>query len=115
MLRNGQITIGHAKALAGVEDSKVRIELAQKCKEDTLTVRSLEKLCSKLSANPSKKSESNSGKPPIADSYYKEVELALNQELGRKVIVTQSKNKGVVEIEFYNKEDLAEIAKILSK
>ncbi len=115
MLRNGDITIGHAKALAGVEDSQIRVDLAKKCKEDMLTVRNLEKLCAKISAEGSNKSQSEEKKQSAADSYFKEVELALNQELGRKVIVNSKKNKGTIEIEFYNKDDLSELAKLLAK
>lgn len=115
MLRNGDITIGHAKALAGVEDSQIRVDLAIKCKEDMLTVRNLEKICAKISAEGSNKSQSEEKKQSAADSYFKEVELALNQELGRKVIVNSKKNKGTIEIEFYNKDDLSELAKLLAK
>ena len=115
MLRNGDITIGHAKALAGVEDPQTRIELAKKCKEDMLTVRNLEKLCAKIAAQGNKNSQSKEKNLNIIDSYFKEVELALNQELGRKVTVNSTKNKGTIEIEFYNKDDLSELAKLLAK
>lgn len=115
MLRNGDITIGHAKALAGIDDSQIRVDLAKKCKEDMLTVRNLEKLCAKISAEGNSKPQSKEKKQSAADSYYKEVELALNQELGRKVTVNSTKNKGTIEIEFYNKDDLSELAKLLAK
>jgi ParB family chromosome partitioning protein len=115
MLRNGEITIGHAKALAGVESSEMRIELAKKCKEDMLTVRNLEKLCAKIASEGNNSSNSKEKKQSIIDSYFREVELALNQELGRKVTVNSKKNKGTIEIEFYNKDDLAELAKLLAK
>lgn len=115
MLRNGEITIGHAKALAGVESSEMRVELAKKCKEDMLTVRNLEKLCAKIAAEGNNSSNSKEKKQSIIDSYFREVELALNQELGRKVTVNSKKNKGTIEIEFYNKDDLAELAKLLAK
>lgn len=115
MLRNGDITIGHAKALAGVEDPQARIELAKKCKEDMLTVRNLEKLCAKIAAQGNKNSQSKEKNLNIIDSYFKEVELALNQELGRKVTVNSTRNKGTIEIEFYNKDDLSELAKLLAK
>lgn len=109
MLRNGTITIGHAKALAGVEDKHLRLELAKKCEEDLLTVRTLEKMCAKKPS--SKKEDENS---VHNDSYYKEIELALNSELGRKVKINSSKKKGTVEIEFYGKEDLAELSKAIT-
>ena len=115
MLRNGDITIGHAKALAGVENSQIRVDLAKKCKEDMLTVRNLEKLCAKISAENNNKPQSKEKKQSVIDSYFKEVELALNQELGRKVTVNSAKNKGTIEIEFYNKDDLSELAKLLAK
>lgn len=115
MLRNGDITIGHAKALAGVENSQIRVDLAKKCKEDMLTVRNLEKLCAKISEESNNKPQSKEKKQSVIDSYFKEVELALNQELGRKVTVNSAKNKGTIEIEFYNKDDLSELAKLLAK
>ena len=42
--------------------------------------------------------------------------MALHDHLGRKVKVNQkAKNKGVLEIEFYSEEDLAELARILGR
>ena len=113
MLRNGEITIGHAKALAGVEDSETRMMLASKCCEDAITVRNLEKLCAQIAKNPSK--EPKQPKSIIKDSYFTEIELALNEKLGRKVKVSNGKNKGILEIEFYDKDDLSSLAKLLSK
>jgi len=113
MLRKNEISIGHAKALAGVEDEDKRMELAVKCKEDMLTVRTLEKLCTKISGSNQEKSP-KTAKIETVDSFFKEIELALNQELGRKVKVLNSKSKGTIEIEYYNKEDLAELAKAIT-
>ena len=50
------------------------------------------------------------------NSFFDEVELALNNSLGRKAkVITQSgKECGTLEIAFYDKDDLARIAKILS-
>lgn len=114
MLREGSITIGHAKALAGVENSELRLELAKKCKEDMMTVRNLEKQCAKLATNTEKASK-KADKTENLDSFYIEIELAMKEVLGRKVKVISSKSKGTIEIEFYNKEDLSEIAKRLTK
>jgi ParB family chromosome partitioning protein len=47
------------------------------------------------------------------NSFYDEVELALNEHLSRKVKVVNGKDKGgVLEIEFYSEEDLGELAKL---
>lgn len=113
MLRNGEITTGHAKALAGIEDSETRLMLAEKCRNDAITVRNLEKLCSQLTKDTDKPLKPQ--KEIKTDSYFTEVELALHEQLGRKVKVLNGKNKGTLEIEFYNKEDLTELAKLLSR
>lgn len=110
MLRRNELTIGHAKVLAGIEDKSLCIELAKKCREDTITVRNLEKLVAKLS-------ESNNKKPKeikLSDSYFRELEIALHNELGRKVKVSaNSKEKGSITVEFFNKEDLSKLAKAI--
>lgn len=109
MVRDGEISIGHAKILAGVEDSAKRAELAQKVKRDLLTVRNLEELV---------KAELSPKKPKIApkkDVYLKEIELSLAETTGRKVTVNGKNGKGKLEIEFYSQEDLAAIANLLAK
>ena len=45
---------------------------------------------------------------------YAEVELALTEALGRKVNVAAKRNKGMLQIEFYDEEDLGALAKRLS-
>ena len=109
MVRDGEISIGHAKILAGVEDSTKRAELAQKVKRDLLTVRNLEELV-KTEASPKKPKL-----PPKKDVYLKEIELSLAETTGRKVTVSGKNGKGKLEIEFYSEEDLAAIANLLAK
>ena len=74
-----------------------------------LSVREVEKI-SKIKNN--KKEKRNDKR---RDSFFDEVEISLHEYLGRKVKVSSSaKNKGSITIEFYNKEDLAEIVKKLA-
>ena len=56
-------------------------------------------------------------KPEKQPSFYKMVELALNESLGRKITVTKNKNKegGVLQIEFYSDEELKELSNLLHK
>lgn len=108
MLKVGDITVGHAKALVAVDDEDLLMELAVKAAADKLTVRAIEKIISKLD-EPEKEPE----KTDKIDSYFKEMELSLNENLGRRVKVDYSKNKGALILEFYDKEDLAAIAQKL--
>lgn len=111
-IRNGLITVGHAKILLSVEDVDLREELAKRVADGELTVRALESLVSAL--NSEKKSKKKEEKKP--DSYFKEMELSLKERLGRKVkVVNKSGSKGTIVLEFYDKDDLNSIAEKLIK
>ncbi len=107
LVRDGDVSLGHAKVLAGIEDRALRAELALKIKRDMLTVRQLEDIAK--TANKPKKEKL----PPKKEVYFKEVELSLAETLGRKVNVNGKNGKGKLEIEFYSQDDLAAIAKAL--
>lgn len=107
-VREKEISVGHAKVLAGVEDEALRAELALKVKRDLLTVRNLEELVKK-SDTPKK-----TPAPPKKEVYFKEIELSLADTLGRKVNVSGKNGKGKLEIEFYSNDDLSAIAKALT-
>ena len=104
-LRDGKITSGHAKALLMFDDEKRMLETAEKAINGNLSVRQIEKLAKQS------ESSSKSGKPSKnSDSYFTEMEISLREHLGRKVKVDYSKNKGVLILEFYDKNDLSAIA-----
>lgn len=110
MLSEGDISTGHAKALLSFEDEVKMIQAARKAAEGKLNVRALEKLAKEQDNN-----EENYIKNNRIDSYFKEMEIGLHDALGRKVKVEYGKNKGALILEFYNKEDLAELAEKLAK
>lgn len=104
-LRDNKITSGHAKALLMFDDEKRMLETAEKAINGNLSVRQIEKLAKQS------ESSSKSGKPSKnSDSYFTEMEISLREHLGRKVKVDYSKNKGVLILEFYDKNDLSAIA-----
>lgn len=101
-LKEGDITAGHAKALAAISNEEDMIAAAKKAAAGLLTVRDIEKLAQK---KEKKRKETDVFK----DSYYKEMELSLNEHLGRKVKIDYSKNKGTLQLEFYDEDDLKSI------
>lgn len=109
MVREGDISVGHAKVLAGIEDGDLRSELAMRVKKDMLTVRNLEELVKKLQ-KPKKPKQ-----PASKEVFLKEIELSLAETTGRKVNVNGKNGKGKLEIEFYSEDDLAAIARLLEK
>ena len=112
MLSNGEISTGHASALISIDEEDKLLELARSINKNDLTVRDVERLAKKINDD---KSESPKQNPKSRNSFYDEVELALNEHLSRKVKVVNGKdNGGVLEIEFYNEEDLGELAKLFN-
>lgn len=112
MLENGELSVGHAKALLGFENEELLIATAIKAADGGLTVRQVERAAQK-SLEDEEESTARSDKK--IDNYFREMEISLNERLGRKVRVDYGKNKGVLVLEFYDKEDLAAIADKLAK
>ncbi|MCQ2481026.1 MAG: ParB/RepB/Spo0J family partition protein [Clostridia bacterium] len=112
MIKANQLSAGHAKALAGLEDKSKIIAAAKLIVEKGLSVREAEKLVKNLSAEKKEKTATKSKRI----SYFDEVEIALNNSLGRKakVVTSGKKESGVLELAFYDKDDLAAIVKALS-
>lgn len=112
MLENGELSSGHAKALLGFENEELLIATAVKAADGGLTVRQVERAAQKSLEENSEATQQTDRK---IDNYFVEMELSLNERLGRKVKVDYGKNKGVLVLEFYDKEDLAAIADKLAK
>lgn len=113
MLENGDISAGHGRALLGFDnDEELLIAMAVKASDGGLTVRQVEKAAQKYADSDEVLLEKSDKK---IDNYFKEMELSLNERLGRKVRVDYGKNKGALILEFYDKEDLAAIAEKLTE
>lgn len=109
-LRKGNITAGHARALLAVEEGSIRSAMLTAAIGGA-SVRELEKM-----ANLAKKGTAPKKEKAIKDTYYSEVELALKNELHRKVnIKPNGKDKGTITIEFFSRDELADFAKRLSE
>ncbi len=105
MVENKQLSPGHARALLSFESEAQMLEVAKLIISKGLSVREIEKM-----AQNSKK-EIKPKAPKKRDTYFDEVELAISNATGRKVKVKETAK--TIEIEFFNNDDLAKIAKAL--
>lgn len=110
MLEKGDLSVGHAKALLGFEDRELLISIAEKASNGGMTVRQVENAVKKSQESVTDKSADRH-----IDNYFVEMEISLNEKLGRRVKVDYGKNKGTLILEFYDKNDLAEIAEKLAR
>lgn len=111
MIKNNVISSGHARALLGFNSSSEMIAAANLIIKEDLSVRDIEKLV-RLSNKTVKESKARTDK---RDKYFNEVELALKENLGRKIKIKENSKKesGVLEIEFFDKDDLSSLAMLL--
>lgn len=108
LVRDGKISMGHARALLSFEDAAEASRVAQLVVKDGISVRDVERLAK--SAQKTKKSPEKREKK--RDIFYDEVEIALSKMLGRKVKVFVSKGgSGTLEVEFFSKSDLEKFSK----
>ncbi len=111
MLENGEISAGHGRALLGFQNEELLIATALRAVDGGLTVRQVERAAQKSAEAKEAKASDNKK----IDNYFVEMELSLNERLGRRVKVDYGKNKGALILEFYDKEDLAALADKLAK
>lgn len=103
-----RLSQGHARTLLSIENEDVQFELAEKIIEEQLNVRQTEELVKKileakpLDENKNQQTEKNDFKKQL----YMDISKQLNQILGTKVNIKESKNKGKIEIEYYSQEEL---------
>lgn len=113
-LRNGEISIGHGKAILSLKDKSLELSLLEKVLNRNLSVRETEKLVKSLNEGKEKKEEVDKKEEIYdEDNYLKTIESELMMSLGTKVSLKEGKNKGIIEIEFYSEEDLNRLIEML--
>ena len=106
LLESGAISAGHGKALLAIANPEKQLEAAKRAANGTLTVRAIEK----MAVSPDVEPPADPADQKI-DSYFKEMELSLQERMGRRVSVQYGKKKGALVLEFYDKDDLAALAR----
>lgn len=105
---SGEISVGHAKALAAVKDRDKQITLAKKTAKDGLSVRQIE-LMAKETKAPARKA------PKVKKSAdEKKIEEDMKNALGTKVNLNRKGKKGKIEIEFYSDEELERLIELIT-
>lgn len=103
MLSNGQISAGHARALAGIEDTRQIVKLAKLIVSKGLSVRQTEEL---VAGPPARPADSGQKQAPRVDPNVRAAVLELERALGTRVRITGSSQKGKIEIRFFSADDL---------
>ena len=114
MVIGEMLTAGHARALLSITNEADQEEIAQQVFDSNLSVRETEKLVKNLGKTTKKKTQTKAN--PSIDAVYADVSEKCKQALGTKVEVTsKGDGVGVIQIEFYNNDDLEKIINKLCK
>ncbi len=102
----GTISMGHAKAILGLDKESEQLRLCTRVIKNDLSVRDTERYAKKISgATKTKKSEK--------DPNLSAIEEELSDVLGTKVKILKGKKGGKIEIEFYSDKDLEKVITLL--
>ena len=107
LLREKQLSAGHARALLPLEREEVMLKAAQTILEQQLSVRQTEALVKQLQKQPADKPE----KTP--DIYVQDLERAMASITGHKITIQHGEKKGRITIEYYGNEDLEAVCEAL--
>ena len=114
MLEDGQLTMGHAKVLLGLEDSAMIATLAQEIVKEGLTVREVERRIREF-AGP--RTGKKAGRPRSADRLPPEVRRIqdrLRRYLQTDVAITVGRNdRGSLTLHFYSADDLERLLDVM--
>lgn len=110
-IMDGIVSMGHARALIGIEDSSKQKEFYNKIVQKGLSVREVENLTKNYLSPKSKKIKApSSGAHEIAA-----LEEDLQKLLGTKVRISAKRKRGKIIIEYYSLDDLDRVLKIIKK
>ena len=108
---SGRLTMGHARALIGLESAKDIDILRKDIIFRDLNVRQTEGKVNRLKKGGFGKKTSQKG--PKKDIFLKNLELELERKLGTKVDIKLGKSGGTLAIKYYSDDDLERIAGLI--
>ncbi|MDF2960512.1 MAG: Spo0J-like protein ParB-like nuclease domain protein [Paenibacillus sp.] len=108
----GTLSMGHAKAIIGLKDTKTIKALAELAIKEQWSVRELEEEVKRLEEKVENK-KTSSTKSKRKDPYINELEENLREMYRTTVKIKHNNNKGKIELLYYSKDDLDRLLELL--
>lgn len=113
-VREGRLSVGHAKVILGLADEKNQKLAAERVIKDGLNVRQTEGLVAKLQKRGSKSAtQPETVVTPAGDPHVADMEAKLREIFATKVQLKYAQGKGSLEISFFSDAELERILQIL--
>lgn len=113
-VRTDKISMGHARALMGLESIREQREMCLRIMAEGWSVRRVEEAVREASESPVRKIK-NKAPAPVKDKALAAVEDRFRTLLGTQVQVKPSGNGGKIEIAYYTNEDLERLIELFEQ
>lgn len=117
LVTDGTLSAGHARTLLGLLDKGQIGDVARKCVQSALSVRELESLVKKLNRLYTQQRDAikdDAGAGEVVVDYFASLENRFTSATGRRVKITETRNKKVLQLEYRDNEDLEELLRSLA-
>jgi len=113
-IREGRLSVGHAKVILGLVTEKQQKIAAERIIKENLNVRQTEGLVARLQARETGATSKAAPTLPLTqDAHVAHLENQIRERLGTKVHLRYSQGKGALEISFFSDPELERILQLL--
>ena len=109
MVRDGLLSAGHARVLAGLTDKEEQLRLGRKAAEEGMSVRQMEALAAKAKEKKKARKPARRALPPELN----ELQEKLLEKTGMKSTLTGSVSKGRIVLQYSSRDELERLSEIL--
>src|SRR3989441_2682362 len=113
LIREGNLSLGHAKAIMAIPDAATQIKVAEEVARDLLSVRETEERVAGLLGQARKRGRRAPQTPATGDPNVAAAADRLTQALATKVRIVKKEERGRIEIDFYSEEELQRLYEFL--
>jgi ParB family chromosome partitioning protein len=110
-IRDGQLSVGHAKVILGLPEAKQQKQAADRILKEGLNVRQTEALVARFQTGGT--ANKKPAAPLVHDANLAELENRLREKFGTKVRLKYQQGKGSLDIAFFSDDDLERILQII--
>lgn len=112
MVRQGSLSAGHARVLAGLDDNGLKLALARETIDKGYSVRQLEAIAAESKAEPVQPRKAAPKKAALS-AELSELENRIRETMGVRATLTGTVKKGKIVLQYYSQEELEHLNDLL--
>jgi ParB family chromosome partitioning protein len=114
-IREEKISMGHARALAAVDEIVMQLSVFNEVLTKGLNVRQTEAIVASRQEYKNAKKQLQTKEASSIDPHWRKWQDSLSSEFGTKVQILQKNGKGSIQVPFQTQEDLERIIELMLK